>query len=159
MQVLLCLHCGISSTLRQNSFSFWGRACCWSSACPACWCLLFSRMMRWRYQGGVILPWSSSGSLRNKVPTLLCVFFIISSHKRCSSLFGQVFCPRCFFWAGAHFLQILEVANRASSGIVLKMKSMVFNNRNVSCYLNWFGLLVLIMRMNYMLHYDKVIFF
>lgn len=33
-------------------------------------------------------------------------------------------------------MQTLEVANKASSGIVLKMKSMVFNNRNVSCYLN-----------------------
>lgn len=122
-------------------------ACSWAG-----WCSEGIRV-------GVILPWSSSGSLRDESPLCLCVFFKISSLKRCSSLFRQVFCLRCFFWAGTHFMQTLEVTNRASSGIVLKMKSMFFNNRNASCYLNWFGFLVLIMRMNYMLHYDKLILF
>lgn len=113
---------------------------------------------------GVILPWSSSGSYGDKSLLCLYVFFKISSHIRCSSL-GR-FCLGCFFWARTHFMQTLEVTNRASSGIVLKMESMVFSGTveqkchlfSVS-YLNWFGFLVLIMRMNYMLHYDKLIFF
>lgn len=63
-------------------------------------------------------------------------------------------------------MHTLEVTSRVPSGIVLKMKSMVFSGTveqkcqffSVS-YLNWFGFLILIMRMNYMLHYDKLIFF
>lgn len=93
----------------------------------------------------------------------LCVFFKISSHIRCSSL-GR-FCLGCFFWSGT-LCKYWRWLVRVPSGMVLKMKSMGFSGTveqkyqlfSVS-YLNWLGFLVLIMRMNYMLHYDKLVFF
>lgn len=79
-------------------------------------------------------------------------------------LFGQVLFG--VFFLSWNSMQVLEVTSRVPSGIVLKMKSMGFSGTveqkyqlfSVS-YLNWLGFLVLIMRMNYMLHYDKLIFF